>query len=222
MGLFDSTTTVKFESSFYVALSQITAAINNLSTAVIHIGDSLMATFQEVKDAVQAQSDAIDANTAEVGEAVVILGEVKAKLDELIAGGGATPAQLQEVMDVLTPATAKITLCGWSVSTVGHAAISTRPELLPTSRPDPRRMFPRHQRAQFRVVDDERQRLCTGCALWLAHDCAHFYRHHAKPFGLQSMCAECVLARCTAAGRRKAAYHRQMREYARMAMAGMV
>ena len=81
----------------------------------------------------------------------------------------------------------------------------------------------REQQGPYRTDDcGRRERLCGGCARWLPHDVTWFYQHHAKPFGLQSQCRDCIGAKAREHSRRKAQRHSRERQYAKAARSGAV
>jgi hypothetical protein len=81
-------------------------------------------------------------------------------------------------------------------------------------------MKSRNRNAQYRIVDGQRERFCTVCATWKTHQHPTFSLCSAKPFGLQTTCAVCLLAQSKAHHQRKEAHYRAQREYARAAIAG--
>lgn len=83
--------------------------------------------------------------------------------------------------------------------------------------------FPRLQQGIYRSDEfGERERFCGGCQRWFPHDSTAFYRHHGKPFGLQSQCIECIGAKAREHSRRKAQRQTRERQYARAAAAGRI
>ena len=70
---------------------------------LIYIGGRIMASLQEVKDAIAAIAADIVSEKNEVQAAVADLkAEVQALKDQIAAGGAVTPAQLDEVIASLT------------------------------------------------------------------------------------------------------------------------
>ncbi len=80
----------------------------------------------------------------------------------------------------------------------------------------------RYPVAQYRMIDGERERLCTGCARWLPRTMAHWYKSAHAPDGLQSRCIECVRPAMRERMREKARRQTQARHYARAAIEGRV
>lgn len=79
-----------------------------------------------------------------------------------------------------------------------------------------------NRRAQYRVVNGVRERLCAGCGRWLPRKYGYFYRCLDKPDGLQSRCIACVRPAMRERMRAKAKAQTQARQYARAAREGRV
>lgn len=103
-------------------------AVDKLVTTIVTKGNAIMATVQEAKDAATAAAAGVAALKTEVAEEVVILGDIKKKLDDLIAAGaGATAADLQEIVDTLAPVAPALTQAVADLDTAGNAAAGTAP-----------------------------------------------------------------------------------------------
>ena len=77
MGIFDSTSTIKFEKEFYVAMGQFTAAVNNLTQVVATQGKAITMKVDEALEAIKqagddqaAASNVLLQEVAKVGDAV--------------------------------------------------------------------------------------------------------------------------------------------------------
>lgn len=82
------------EDRSYVGRDEI-RSINKKLTYLFNQGESLMATVQELKDAVAVEKAEVQAKLAELAT------EVQALKDVIAAGGNVTEAQLTEVLDAI-------------------------------------------------------------------------------------------------------------------------
>jgi hypothetical protein len=105
-------------------LAKRLAHIDRVLVILINRGVQIMATLAEVTAKQDAQEAAVVALSAEVAEEVVIIGEIKAALDALIAAGpgAATEADLQALADRLDGVTTALTGATAALDAAGNAA----------------------------------------------------------------------------------------------------
>jgi len=85
----------------------------NLRRFIRHQMEKIMATLQEVQDALAEQKTAREASDAKADAALALLKTTDEKLDELLAAGtGATPEQLDELLASIREGTTAITAQG--------------------------------------------------------------------------------------------------------------